>query len=152
MSNKRVKQPDGWYVPVPGVPVLPPRPSTGSLAADVAVGVLDTWYYQEAQAWQEVARTRAADLQASHLRCIELSRQVEQQQRVIARRNRFLTIANEQITGLRREVDFKTAMIAEIFARFPEVGHEYEWAYNDEVLGEHFDGEDAETEEEFLDE
>lgn len=147
MSNKRVKGDDGWYRPVPGVPVLPDKPSTGSVARDVALGVLDTWYYQESQAWQDLALKRQRDLANSHERCVQLSRQVDQQQRSIIRRNTMLNIANEQITGLRREVDFKTAMIAEIFARFPEVGHEYEWAYNDEVLGDFFEGEETEREE-----
>ena len=141
-SNKRVKTDDGWYEPVPpgpGAPVLPPRPSAGSLAADVALGVLDTWYYQESQAWQELAFKRQRDLANSHERCLQLTRQVDTLQRSVTRRNALLNIANEQLGGLRREVDFKTALIAEIFARFPEVGHEYEWAFNDEVLGEHFE-------------
>lgn len=147
MSNKRVKTEQGWYEPivqpVPGAPVLPPRPSTGSVAADVALGVLDTWYYQESQAWQELALKRQRDLANSHERCVNLSRQVDTLNRGLTRRNTLLNIANEQIGGLRREVDFKTALIAEIFARFPEVGHEYEWAFNDEVLGEHFEDPDA---------
>lgn len=151
MSNKRVCNEDGWYVinagngqrvtvrDPPGVPRL--MPARRSLAADAVIGIMDTWYFQDATAWMKLCREQAVAL--ASLQQLKLSNQVtiDQQRRAITRRNTLLNIANEQIAGLRREVDFKTALIAEMFARFPEVAHEYEWAYNPEVLGEHFEEE-----------
>lgn len=151
MSNKRVKTTDGWYVirtddgsrvtvrDPPGLPRL--MPAGRSLAAEAVIGIMDTWYFQDANAWMKLCREQAVAL--ASLQQLKLSNQVtiDQQRRAITRRNTLLNIANEQIAGLRREVDFKTALIAEIFARFPEVGHEYEWAMSPEILGEHFEEE-----------
>lgn len=154
MSNKRVKNEEGWYTPLtelftvePGVPVLPPRPSTGSVAADVALGVLDTWYYQEAQAWQRVAGERQTNIETLQNHVATATQDALRANQSATRRGTLLGIANDQIASLRREVDFKTALIAEIFERFPEVTAEYEWAYSDEILGRHFDGEETEVEE-----
>lgn len=155
MSNKRTKNNEGWYTPLndlfapePGVPVLPPRPSTGSIATDVALGVLDTWYYQEAQAWQRVAGERQIQIETLQNHVVTSTQDALRANQSATRRGTLLGIANDQIASLRREVDFKTALIAEIFERFPEVCHEYEWAYSDEVLGQHFqDGEETEMEE-----
>lgn len=154
MSNKRVKNEDGWYTPLndlfqpePGVPVLPPRPSTGSIATDVALGVLDTWYYQEAQAWQRVAGERQARIETLQNHVASATQDALRANHSATRRGTLLGLANDQIASLRREVDFKSALLAEIFERFPEVTAEYEWAYSNEVLGPHFDGEDTEVEE-----
>lgn len=146
MSKKRVKQTDGWYVPVPGRVAQPPRPSTGSLASDAVVGVLDTWYYQEAQAAQALAAERANALDACNRHLAILTENNIRLTRSNTRRGTLLNIANERVASLQRETEFKTALIAEIFARFPEVGHEYEWAFNREVLNDFFE-EDTEEEE-----
>ena len=140
MSSKRVKTSSGWYVPTPGTTAR----ASSSRTIEALVGVMDTWYYQEAQALQELYNKKLVENQTLQM---ELVRTMEANSGFVRRLNRYQTLlglANAQVANQRRELTFKTGLIAEIFTRFPEVAHEYEWAYNSEVLGS--DGETTEEE------
>lgn len=145
MSNKRVKNDQGWFVPrTPENRLPPPRPSTGSVASDAAAGIMEMWYFQEAKAWERVAGERKVEVERLEGELTtNIGRAVHAERRMARYRE-----ANRVIIGsaqaMRDELQFKTNLIEEIFARFPEVLHEYEWLNAAEALDE----EETETEDE----
>lgn len=106
--------------------------------ADQLCHIMGNWYYQQ----NEILRSQNEMLQGHVAR---LSSENIVANRRYERARRANRIASDTVDTLRAETAFKTALIEEIFARFPEVLHEYQWAQAAEVL----DGETTE-EEEFL--
>lgn len=145
MSNKRVKNDHGWFVPrTPENRLPPPRPSTGSVAGDAAAGIMEMWYYQESKAWERVAGERKVEIERLEAAMtVNIGRAVSAERRMGRYRE-----ANRVIIGsaqaMRDELQFKTNLIQEIFARFPEVLHEYEWLNAAEALDETEDEESDE--------
>ena len=145
MSNKRVKQADGWFVPrVPCNRLPVPRPSTGSLASDAVCGIMEMWFYQEAKTWERVAGERQVRIERLEGQLTRHIGEAVRAERSAARYRAANRVIVESAQAMRNELQFKTAMIEEIFARFPEVRHEYEWFHATEVL----DGEETETDDE----
>lgn len=123
MSNKRVRDEDDWYNPVPSNRL--PMSTPTNIAADAAASIMDMWFFQENRAYEK----KHAEMQAE----LDELRPYKRRHR---RLSTLYTMSVDRADGLHAENQWLRGMIDDIFTRFPEVGHEYEWLQTREVLDE----------------
>lgn len=119
-------------------PWIPVRrnPSTRVRASAVLESLVGMFVQEENNALRKLVAELRTDLAATRLELLHASHTIGRSARSLDRLRRANTIANNENATLRDAINWQRRTIDDIFARFPEVGHEYDWLNAQEVFDE----------------
>lgn len=116
----------------------PPR----ARASAVLESLVGSFVQKENNALMAENRMLRNQIAALSLSNVHLQHTLERRERSVARFRVANRTLSEVLQTKRHEVNFLRGQIEDMFARFPEVGHEYNWLNAEEVLADDEEEED----------